>query len=131
MNTYAGLPVSAELGTYEVSFRLASEGFYANLHSSKIVEAPSRAAAIASVATGFDAGVIVWGPEDPEPRAQQFDRILDLEQAVRNMSTIVKFHGDERQRQSLASDQAKLSAALDSLTPAEMLAFREYRRNAR
>ena len=63
-----------------------------------------------------------------------FDRILNLEAAVRLTSACAAFRGAgvpdfaaTRQDDSLSSDKAKLFAAVDALTPAQMVAFGAYR----
>lgn len=54
-------------GTYRVYFALGEPGTYwGRLQSSKIVEAESRAAAVASVTYGTGAEVITWAPGERE-----------------------------------------------------------------
>lgn len=51
-------------GTYRVYFRLGDTGRARFLHSSRVVSAASRSAAIASVPGGVGADIIEAGPED-------------------------------------------------------------------
>jgi hypothetical protein len=61
----------------------------------------------------------------------KFDRIIDLDRAVRVMHASVTFAAPkdlDRKMTSLAADKARLFAALDTLTPEEFQAFLIYRR---
>ena len=69
--------------------------------------------------------------------AAKFDRILDLE-AERNIARAVRecqlagvpLRRRDEQQAAHEAAQAKLTAALDALTVAELVAFNDYRRNA-
>jgi hypothetical protein len=67
-----------------------------------------------------------------------FDRLMDLEDAVRLSSTAVAFRGagipefaKDRQDAGVASAKARLSAAIDAMTPEQMMAYGQYRIEAR
>lgn len=68
----------------------------------------------------------------------EFDRILDMEDAVRLSSAARVFqlagvsdHKAGQQSVGVAADKARLAAAIDALTPEQMAEFGAYRQAAR
>lgn len=64
----------------------------------------------------------------------KFDQIIRLEDAVAIMETVIAFrpnglsiHAKGQQDVGLAADRQRLYAAVDALTPDEMLAYGQYR----
>jgi sigma54-dependent transcription regulator len=87
---------------------------------------------------GTDSGACPRCGEVTTDAVAKFDRVLDLEAAVRLTRTARAFNGagvpnfrKAQQDQGIAGDAARLSAAIDALTPAELAAFGEYRKAAR
>lgn len=77
---------------------------------------------------------MVWGMPYTATQIKTFDRILELESAVRVMRAVRAFrgagvpnHAAARQDASLTADQARLFAAVDALSPADATAFGIYR----